>query len=716
MRFDILILEGGILALALKPVIELNKLLKSKRMEEDSAALLWSAPGEEIEFFSRSSLAVVSLAFSRELSCGSKPTIWFPSLICVDAVTAVKKAGFCVDYYNGSSPKVSLDAVCSGVDIVIFVHYFGDDKGDFLPDYAHYCRMNKIWLVEDAAHINYKRGKVGCFGDYTYYSLYKHFPIPDGAILVRRITNNQSILKSDQLRAHLVAQGHKVQSKPSKLRQVVWFGREILRRFIGSVNYSVNVDENEVTQPGVCPKSFLAPEISDISTRLLIPHARSKSNVLRRIRSASEAWRFVVGEIVFAHDLNIILGPVSCQYLIPINVKGPLVNKSLKKLASFGIPILSWPDLPLKVGNKQESKRAFFIPVNQSMKPSKIFSLLGINKLNEANRPIGHVAFQEDEELSNSPFKSHTPLVQTLTYGKARAQVGSQLFKKIIYSQELSSKAKITLNIRMIKRGPFCLNLASFGPNFEGPTQVNEAISYMSKVGRDLGSWYRLNVFVTSPYVLNNAASNYALWASGYRWIDLVDNWKSSKLNLADNNMHMLRSRLNQKWRNQLKKAEKSDMNIICSDAFDDIRHIHHMSEQYLQSIGIPSIHHGIINFTLKSMGNDSSDVVLRAYNAVEDESVVSGIVVATTNNEATYLIGWNSPRGRSLYANQLLLWTAMADSQKNGILSFDLGGIDEEKSSGVAKFKNGVNGENYELAGTFLYIPKSFRWLIDIF
>ena len=50
--------------------------------------------------------------------------------------------------------------------------------------------------------------------------------------------------------------------------------------------------------------------------------------------------------------------------------------------------------------------------------------------------------------------------------------------------------------------------------------------------------------------------------------------------------------------------------------------------------------------------------------------------------------------------ANQFLLWNAMMLLKEQGIRWFDLGGIDEESTSGISQFKLGVNGTRYALVG----------------
>ena len=68
--------------------------------------------------------------------------------------------------------------------------------------------------------------------------------------------------------------------------------------------------------------------------------------------------------------------------------------------------------------------------------------------------------------------------------------------------------------------------------------------------------------------------------------------------------------------------------------------------------------------------------------------------------NAATYLLGWNGDYGRKANAHQLLIWEAMLEMKKAGISFFDLGGIDVEGTKGIASFKRGIGGHEYELVG----------------
>ena len=93
----------------------------------------------------------------------------------------------------------------------------------------------------------------------------------------------------------------------------------------------------------------------------------------------------------------------------------------------------------------------------------------------------------------------------------------------------------------------------------------------------------------------------------------------------------------------------------------------------------------------------------LYVFQAWIDGKVVAGILIVRHNTSCIYQIGWNNPNGRRVYANNFLLWNAVLEMKKRGCIWFDMGGIDEENTPGIAKFKRGLGGKEYKLVGEWI-------------
>ena len=91
------------------------------------------------------------------------------------------------------------------------------------------------------------------------------------------------------------------------------------------------------------------------------------------------------------------------------------------------------------------------------------------------------------------------------------------------------------------------------------------------------------------------------------------------------------------------------------------------------------------------------------AFSAYQEREAVSGILVFRHGNTATYYLAWNGPKGRMMNANNLLLWHAIKELKSRGVRWFDLGGVDSSSMPRVSRFKLGVGGELFTLAGTFI-------------
>lgn len=88
---------------------------------------------------------------------------------------------------------------------------------------------------------------------------------------------------------------------------------------------------------------------------------------------------------------------------------------------------------------------------------------------------------------------------------------------------------------------------------------------------------------------------------------------------------------------------------------------------------------------------------------APADGLPVAGILLLRHGALATYYVGWTSDEGRRCRAHNVLPWRGMMKLRHLDVTWLDLGGINGASTLGVARFKLGVGGDVFTLAGTYI-------------
>ncbi len=88
---------------------------------------------------------------------------------------------------------------------------------------------------------------------------------------------------------------------------------------------------------------------------------------------------------------------------------------------------------------------------------------------------------------------------------------------------------------------------------------------------------------------------------------------------------------------------------------------------------------------------------------ALKDRKPIAAIMILCHGQSATYQIGWTSEEGRKNAAHPFLLWRAYQYLKEQGIMDFDLGGVNDESASGVKTFKQGMGGALETLPGLYI-------------
>ena len=90
-------------------------------------------------------------------------------------------------------------------------------------------------------------------------------------------------------------------------------------------------------------------------------------------------------------------------------------------------------------------------------------------------------------------------------------------------------------------------------------------------------------------------------------------------------------------------------------------------------------------------------------YRADWGKNAVAGMIFLIHGSTATYQVGWGNEQGRQERAHHVLLWRAIRELKELGIRRLDLGGVNTQRSAGLARFKMGLGGEVRQFAGTYL-------------
>lgn len=176
-----------------------------------------------------------------------------------------------------------------------------------------------------------------------------------------------------------------------------------------------------------------------------------------------------------------------------------------------------------------------------------------------------------------------------------------------------------------------------------------------------------------------------------------------------------LRSGLDGKWRNTLKSAEKSALLMetasIAAGSWNDEAFAallgEHAQHRLEEGFGGPDARfYAAYADAAKLARPDGEDALLFWAHAGTHQGRVrplAGILVLRHGQAATYAMGWSNEAGRLVKAHYRLLWKAVLDLRELGVTDFDLGGVDTQRGAGVARFKLGLNGAVFTLAGSYL-------------
>ena len=186
----------------------------------------------------------------------------------------------------------------------------------------------------------------------------------------------------------------------------------------------------------------------------------------------------------------------------------------------------------------------------------------------------------------------------------------------------------------------------------------------------------------------------------------LFNNWVKSNKSKPYNtylvdlslDLEKIRSNFNKNWRNVLNKAQKKNLNLQKDTELSSLslllnNYIKDRLEKKYAGAS-PKFIASLCKYA--AMHNDCFIL-----NASEDGETIASVLIFIHGNSATYQMGWTTPYGRAMGANNLLLWESIKILKTHGVIEFDLGGYNE-KTEGIRKFKEGLGGHPVALIGSY--------------
>jgi len=193
----------------------------------------------------------------------------------------------------------------------------------------------------------------------------------------------------------------------------------------------------------------------------------------------------------------------------------------------------------------------------------------------------------------------------------------------------------------------------------------------------------------------NNAPDLYR--AAGYRQIITPAHIARWDLTLPDRHAHM-----SGKWRNQLRKGQRANLRIR-ELAWDGSAHwLFENAARIARERKFRPLPQQIL--AIFAQLNKNAGTIFEAY---DKGTPVAACLVLKHGSTATYQTAWSNAQGHGLQAPRVLLDHAAKRLTSWGYHDFDLGLVETDHASGLARFKLGTGATLTQLGGTWLHMGR---------
>jgi hypothetical protein len=385
-------------AITTAPLPEARHLLALCRAgngNRSALARFWCSDGDLAHWFSRAAWGLKAIVDGHGVVLGSRPPrLWLPDYFCNQSTWPLRQSPVEITFYPiDESLRPDWEscrrlATAAPPDLFLQVHYFG--VAAELGDARAFCESHGAALIEDCAHVPAPAGAIGSAGDYVLYSLYKHFPIPDGGLLViRRSADNagQAVATTAEKVAKKVAEKAASTAAGGAPGWGIWAVKRLLQlclpaaasRLGGAPTLSFEDDPGTVALPETTA-------LSGAAARLLERLAGEMPRIAARRRENEAALRRIFHDVPGLDALFSGPGAGCIPYRAVFRADTPeRAARYFGRMQNRGVAAETWPDLAPEVLAAPETHRAAIalrrtilaFPVHAHTSPARLAAAYG---------------------------------------------------------------------------------------------------------------------------------------------------------------------------------------------------------------------------------------------------------------------------------------------------------------------------------------------------
>jgi lipid II:glycine glycyltransferase (peptidoglycan interpeptide bridge formation enzyme) len=189
--------------------------------------------------------------------------------------------------------------------------------------------------------------------------------------------------------------------------------------------------------------------------------------------------------------------------------------------------------------------------------------------------------------------------------------------------------------------------------------------------------------------------------------------YRTFRMNLSRSHDE-LRASLAQKWRNQLNRAERNDLEI---EEGDDLGRFDLFADLYREMMARKKFDTDVDVEKFREMVRNRDEFAwLRVFICRSGGVASAAVVVSAVGDTGIYLLGATNSEGMKSKSSYLLHWRVISWLKERGCRWYDLGGINPQSNPGVFHFKKGFSGDDVRQMGRFEFSPSApHRALVHI-